>query len=85
MDDSFCSDHVLSIYPGYQRFFSRAVGIFGVGHPKYRVENRRNNDTASMIGHAYLMLYPSCVFFFYVKHVCTRASAFATENRREKT
>ena len=34
---------------------------------KYRVENRRNTDTASMIGHAYLMLYPSCMFF-YVKH-----------------
>ena len=30
---------------------------------KYRVENGRNTDTASMIGHAYLMLYPSCIFF----------------------
>ena len=35
--------------------------------PKYRVENRRNTDTASMIGHAYLMLYPSCMLF-NVKH-----------------
>ena len=35
--------------------------------PKYRVENGRKTDTASMIGHAYLMLYPSCMFF-YVKH-----------------
>ena len=31
--------------------------------PKYRVENRRNTDTAFMIGHAYLTLYPSRVFF----------------------
>ena len=30
---------------------------------KYRDENRRNNDTAFMIGHAYLTLYPSRVFF----------------------
>ena len=31
--------------------------------PKYRVENGRKTDTASMISHAYLMLYPSCIFF----------------------
>ena len=31
--------------------------------PKYRVENRRNTDTAFMIGHVYLTLYPSRVFF----------------------
>ena len=31
--------------------------------PKYRVENRPNTDTAFMIGHAYLTLYPSRVFF----------------------
>ena len=38
--------------------------------PKYRVENRRNADTALMIGHA-LKLYPSCVFL-YLKHVYTK-------------
>ena len=38
--------------------------------PKYRVENRRNTDTALMIGHA-LKLYPSCVFV-YLKHVYTK-------------
>ena len=26
--------------------------------PKYRVKNRRNTDTAFMIGHVYLKLYP---------------------------
>ena len=31
--------------------------------PKYRVENRRNTDTAFMIGHAFLTLYPSRLFF----------------------
>ena len=31
--------------------------------PKYRVENRRNTDTAFMIGHAFLTLYPSRPFF----------------------
>ena len=36
--------------------------------PKFRVENRRNTDTAFMIGHAYLKLYPSHVFV-YLKHV----------------
>ena len=35
---------------------------------KYRVENRRNTDTAFMIGHAYLKLYPSRVSV-YLKHV----------------
>ena len=39
--------------------------------PKYRVKNRRNTDTAFMIGHVYLKLYPSRVFV-YLKHVCTR-------------
>ena len=29
---------------------------------KYRVQNRRNTDTAFMIGHAYLKPYPSRVF-----------------------
>ena len=29
---------------------------------KYRVQNRRNTDTAFMIGHAYLKSYPSRVF-----------------------
>ena len=38
--------------------------------PKYRVENRRNTDTAFMIGHAYLTLYPSRVV--YLRHVFTR-------------
>ena len=34
------------------------------GYPiqQYRVENQRNTDTAFMIGHAYLTLYPSYVF-----------------------
>ena len=36
--------------------------------PKYRVQNRRNPDTAVMIAHAYLKLYPSRVFV-YQKHV----------------
>ena len=41
--------------------------------PKYRVENGRNyTDIAFMIGDAYLTLYPSRVFFFYLKHVYTR-------------
>ena len=40
--------------------------------PKYRVKNGRNTDTAFMIGDAYLTLYPSRVFFFYLKHVSTR-------------
>ena len=31
--------------------------------PKYRVENRRNTDTPFMIGHAFLTLYPSRLFF----------------------
>ena len=31
--------------------------------PKYHVENERNTDTAFMIGDAYLMFYPSRVFF----------------------
>ena len=31
---------------------------------KYLVENERNTDTAVMIGDAYLMLYPSRVFFY---------------------
>ena len=39
--------------------------------PKYRVTNRRNTDTAFMIGHVYLKLYPSRVFV-HVKRVCTR-------------
>ena len=39
--------------------------------PKYRVENRRNTDTAFMIGHAFLTLYPSRLFL-YLKHVHTR-------------
>ena len=30
--------------------------------PKYRVKNRRNSDTAFMIGHVYLKLYPFRVF-----------------------
>ena len=34
-------------------------------------ENRQNTDTAFMIGHAYLNLYPSRVFV-YLKHVYTR-------------
>ena len=38
--------------------------------PKYRVENRRNTDTALMISHA-LKLYPSCMFV-YLKHVYTK-------------
>ena len=36
--------------------------------PKYRVQNRRNPDTAVMIAHAYLKLYPSRVFVYH-KHV----------------
>ena len=38
---------------------------------KYHVKNRRITDTAFMIGHVYLKLYPSLVFV-YLKHVCTR-------------
>ena len=38
--------------------------------PKYRVENRRNTDTAFMIGHDYSKLYPSRVFAC-LKHFCT--------------
>ena len=30
--------------------------------PKYRVKNRRNTDTAFMISHVYLKLYPFRVF-----------------------
>ena len=30
--------------------------------PKYRVKNRRNTDTAFMIGRVYLKLYPFRVF-----------------------
>ena len=37
--------------------------------PKYRVKNHWNTDTACTIGHTYLKLYPSRVFF-YLKHVC---------------
>ena len=36
--------------------------------PKYRVQNRRNTDTAFMIGHAQLKLYPSRVFVYH-EHV----------------
>ena len=32
--------------------------------PKYRVENRPNTDTAFMIGHAYLTLYPSRIDWY---------------------
>ena len=39
--------------------------------PKYRVENRRNTDTAFMMGHAYLKLYASRVSVYF-KYVCTR-------------
>ena len=42
--------------------------------PKYRVKNRRNTDTAFVIGRVYLKLYPSPVFV-YLKHVCTRNQA----------
>ena len=34
--------------------------------PKYRVENLRNTVTAFMIGDAYLTLYPSREFFFFL-------------------
>ena len=34
--------------------------------PKYRVENRPNTDTTFMIGDAYLTLYPSRVFVFFL-------------------
>ena len=37
---------------------------------KYRIEKQRNTDTAFLIGHAYLKLYPSRVFV-YLKHLCT--------------
>jgi len=37
---------------------------------KFRVENRRNTETALMIGHAYLKLYPPRVFV-YLTHLCT--------------
>ena len=30
--------------------------------PKYRVENRRNTNTAIMIGHAYVKVYPYRMF-----------------------
>ena len=39
--------------------------------PKYRVENRRNTDTAFRIGHVYLNLYPPSVFV-YLKYVRSR-------------
>ena len=42
--------------------------------PKYRVENRRNTDTAFMISHAYLMLYPSRALFI--------SSMYTPENNR---
>ena len=42
--------------------------------PKYRVEYRRNTDTAFMIGHAYLKLYPSRVFV-YLKHLFTTSDS----------
>ena len=48
--------------------------------PKYCVENLRNTDTAFMIGDAYLTLYPSRVFFFFLSQACIHqksTSAFA--------
>ena len=36
---------------------------------KYHVKNGRNTDTAFMIGDAYLTLYPSRVFFFFISSV----------------
>ena len=38
---------------------------------QYPVENRRKTDTVFMTGHAYLKLYPYCMFV-YLKHVYTR-------------
>ena len=37
---------------------------------KCRVENGRNTDTAFMIGDAYLTLYPSREFFFFLSQAC---------------
>ena len=43
--------------------------------PKYRVKNRRNTDTAFVIGHVYSKLYPSRVFVYL--HGCfTRRTSF---------
>ena len=49
--------------------------------PKYRVENRRNIDTAFMIGHAYVTLYLSRMFVYFM-HVCTsKTSAIASKRK----
>ena len=52
--------------------------------PQYRVENRQNTDTAFMIGHAYLKLYPSRVFV-YLKQVIHQKSTSAIARKRVKT
>ena len=41
---------------------------------KYRVENRRNTDTAFMIGHAYLRSYPSREFDYLKQSTSAIAS-----------
>ena len=51
--------------------FAKNIPCYDPEIPKYRVKNRRNTDTALMIGRVYLKLYPSPVFV-YLKHVCTR-------------
>ena len=50
--------------------------------PKYRVENGWNTNTAFMTGDAYLMLYPSRVFF--LSQACIHQKSTSTFARRHE-
>ena len=54
-------------------------------HLKYRVENRRNTNTAIMIGHAYLKVYPYRMFVSMSQARMHQQSTSAIARKRKIT
>ena len=53
--------------------------------PKYRVENRRNTNTAIMIGHAYVKVYPYRMFVSMSQARMHHQSTSAIASKRKIT